>query len=69
MGLTDENGKMYHIALSKDELEGARYAIMCGRPRACSENCGFFCRTADRLAYTENITAISAPLKEKRSLL
>lgn len=32
MGLTDENGKMYHIALSKDELEGARYAIMCGDP-------------------------------------
>lgn len=32
MSLTDENGRMYHIALKKEDLEGARYAIICGDP-------------------------------------
>ncbi|NLC78912.1 MAG: uridine phosphorylase [Ruminococcaceae bacterium] len=32
MSLTDENGKMYHIALCKEDLQGAKYAIICGDP-------------------------------------
>ena len=55
MGLTDENGKMYHIALSKDELEGARYAIMCGDPARVSEKLRLFLQDSKTACVQQRI--------------